>query len=171
MRSGAATFEDRPRLFETGFALSNTMSHEDLKVIHERIQEKDPHKAAVFKKSLQAVGPKHLASALAREMKVAGTVQNVVVRSKETGPHKDEVIVVMAHYDHIGSDFGRIYNGADDNASGTAALMSMIPDLMEAQKRGEPGPIRCVSFYCGGGAWVGWGVPVCEQPHPRFGAR
>ncbi len=33
-------------------------------------------------------------------------------------------IVVSAHYDHIGVRGGRVYNGADDNASGTAALLA-----------------------------------------------
>lgn len=34
-------------------------------------------------------------------------------------------IVVTAHYDHVGVNKGEIYNGADDNASGTAALFAM----------------------------------------------
>lgn len=35
----------------------------------------------------------------------------------------DEVIVISAHYDHIGTIRGEVYNGADDNASGVAALL------------------------------------------------
>lgn len=35
----------------------------------------------------------------------------------------DEVIVISAHYDHIGVIRGEVYNGADDNASGVAALL------------------------------------------------
>lgn len=34
-------------------------------------------------------------------------------------------IVITAHYDHVGIRNGEIYNGADDNASGTAALLAM----------------------------------------------
>ncbi len=34
-------------------------------------------------------------------------------------------IVVSAHYDHIGTRLGRVFNGADDNASGTAALFAV----------------------------------------------
>lgn len=34
-------------------------------------------------------------------------------------------IVVSAHYDHIGTRVGRVFNGADDNASGTAALFAV----------------------------------------------
>lgn len=35
----------------------------------------------------------------------------------------DEVIVISAHYDHIGIINKEVYNGADDNASGVAALL------------------------------------------------
>lgn len=34
-------------------------------------------------------------------------------------------LVLTAHFDHVGIRNGEIYNGADDNASGTAALISM----------------------------------------------
>lgn len=34
-------------------------------------------------------------------------------------------IVITAHYDHVGIADGKIYNGADDNASGTAALFAI----------------------------------------------
>jgi Zn-dependent M28 family amino/carboxypeptidase len=36
----------------------------------------------------------------------------------------DHYIVVTAHYDHLGVRDGEIYNGADDNASGTGGLMA-----------------------------------------------
>ncbi|NIO33179.1 MAG: M28 family peptidase [Gemmatimonadetes bacterium] len=36
---------------------------------------------------------------------------------------KDEYIVVTAHLDHVGIRNGQIYNGADDNASGSAAVL------------------------------------------------
>jgi Zn-dependent M28 family amino/carboxypeptidase len=39
--------------------------------------------------------------------------------------HPGEYIVVTAHYDHLGIRNGAIYNGADDNASGTAALLAL----------------------------------------------
>jgi Zn-dependent M28 family amino/carboxypeptidase len=34
-------------------------------------------------------------------------------------------IVLSAHYDHVGVNGGRVFNGADDNASGTAALFAL----------------------------------------------
>jgi len=41
------------------------------------------------------------------------------------GRKSDRHIVVTAHYDHVGIKDGAIYNGADDNASGTAALFAI----------------------------------------------
>jgi Zn-dependent M28 family amino/carboxypeptidase len=37
----------------------------------------------------------------------------------------DQFIVISAHYDHLGVQKGQIYNGADDNASGVAALFQL----------------------------------------------
>ena len=39
--------------------------------------------------------------------------------------HPDRYLVVTAHYDHVGVRDGEVYNGADDNASGTAALLAL----------------------------------------------
>jgi hypothetical protein len=39
--------------------------------------------------------------------------------------HPDRYIVVTAHYDHLGVRNGQIFNGADDNASGTAAILAL----------------------------------------------
>ena len=41
------------------------------------------------------------------------------------GKTADKYIVISAHYDHDGIRDGNIYNGADDNASGTAALFAI----------------------------------------------
>lgn len=38
---------------------------------------------------------------------------------------KDEWIIVNAHYDHLGVSMGRVYPGADDNASGTSMLLEV----------------------------------------------
>ncbi len=40
-------------------------------------------------------------------------------------PGEGPAIIVTAHYDHLGIKDGEIYNGADDNASGTAALIAV----------------------------------------------
>lgn len=38
--------------------------------------------------------------------------------------HKNEYVVISAHYDHVGINDGKIFNGADDDASGTSALFA-----------------------------------------------
>lgn len=43
----------------------------------------------------------------------------------------DEIIVISAHYDHIGIINNEIYNGADDNASGVAALLKFAAYFKE----------------------------------------
>jgi len=42
---------------------------------------------------------------------------------------REEVIVLSAHYDHIGEREGEVYNGADDNGSGTAGLLALAGAL------------------------------------------
>jgi Zn-dependent M28 family amino/carboxypeptidase len=53
---------------------------------------------------------------------------NVIGRRPGRGPHANEVVMLGAHYDHLGFgpavDGDSIYNGAEDNASGTAALLA-----------------------------------------------
>ncbi len=57
----------------------------------------------------------------------------------------DEVIVVTAHYDHVGQDGDDIYNGADDDGSGTVALLELAEAFMFAKKEGN-GPKRSLLF-------------------------
>lgn len=59
---------------------------------------------------------------------------------------KDEVIVISAHYDHVGVDEkGQIYNGADDDGSGTCAVMELAQAFAQAKKEGH-GPRRSFLF-------------------------
>ena len=48
---------------------------------------------------------------------------------------KDEYIVIGAHYDHVGVKNDKIYNGADDNASGTATIIEMARILKAHQNQ------------------------------------
>jgi Peptidase family M28 len=58
----------------------------------------------------------------------------------------DEYVVVSAHYDHVGvDDKGRIYNGADDDGSGTCALLELAEAMSKAKTAGN-GPRRNVLF-------------------------
>ncbi|PHI18743.1 peptidase M28 [Lewinellaceae bacterium SD302] len=58
---------------------------------------------------------------------------------------KDEIVVYSAHYDHIGKRGDEIFNGADDNGSGTTTLLEIADAYMQAKKQGN-GPRRTVLF-------------------------
>ncbi|HEX9981003.1 MAG TPA: M28 family peptidase [Flavobacterium sp.] len=58
---------------------------------------------------------------------------------------KDEIIVVSAHYDHVGMKNGDVYNGADDDGSGTVALLEIAQAFQLAKKDGN-GPRRSILF-------------------------
>lgn len=53
------------------------------------------------------------------------------------GNNPDQVIVVGAHYDHIGTRNGYIYNGADDNASGTVGALTLAGAVMATGQKPE----------------------------------
>ncbi|MFA5794153.1 MAG: M20/M25/M40 family metallo-hydrolase [Candidatus Brocadiia bacterium] len=56
---------------------------------------------------------------------------------------KDEAVIIGAHYDHLGcDDQGGIYRGADDNASGIAALLSLAAQFTQS----SPKPKRTIIF-------------------------
>ena len=73
--------------------------------------------------------------------------QNVVARLEGSDPAlKDEYVVYTAHWDHLGVgpeiNGDRIYNGAKDNAIGTAALL----ELARAFTKVSPAPKRSILF-------------------------
>ena len=50
---------------------------------------------------------------------------------------KEELVVVTAHYDHLGKQGNSIYNGADDNGSGTTTVIEVAEAFAEAKKQGK----------------------------------
>jgi hypothetical protein len=75
------------------------------------------------------------------------TAVNIVGVLRGADPRlRDEAVVVTAHYDHVGIraavNGDSIYNGADDNASGTVAVLE-IARLLAAQR---PAPKRTAVF-------------------------
>ena len=60
------------------------------------------------------------------------------------GPCED-FIVVSAHYDHLGAIKGKVYPGADDNASGVAALLTLA-DAFCQMRRDSIGPFVNILF-------------------------
>jgi len=69
-----------------------------------------------------------------------GTAQNVLARLR--GERPGRTVVIGAHFDHLGRGgtgslapgrYGEVHNGADDNASGTAAVLEMARLLAEGE--------------------------------------
>jgi len=56
---------------------------------------------------------------------------------------KNELIIITAHYDHLGKHDSLIFNGADDDASGVAGAMEIAEAFMMAKKDGK-GPRRSI---------------------------
>ncbi len=80
------------------------------------------------------------------------TVKTKVVRGRNIigiieGENPNEVIVVGGHYDHVGTNNGYIWNGADDNASGTVGVMSIAKAVAATGVK----PKRTIIFAC----WTG----------------
>ncbi len=57
----------------------------------------------------------------------------------------EEYIVISSHLDHEGVKNGEIYNGADDDGSGSVALLEVAEAFQEAVKAGK-GPKRSIIF-------------------------
>ncbi len=80
----------------------------------------------------------------AQKMSVEITTENVLGFIEGTDK-KDELVVITAHYDHEGVDGEDIYNGADDDGSGTVAVLEIAQAFAEAKSDGH-GPRRSMLF-------------------------
>jgi hypothetical protein len=72
---------------------------------------------------------------------------------------KNEYVILLAHHDHLGVIDGRVYNGADDNASGVACLMEIAGMLAEAKRAGQSTRRSVIVLF-----------PAAEE-HGLFGSR
>lgn len=83
---------------------------------------------------------------------------------------KEEVLVISAHYDHIGlttSGTDKVNNGADDDGSGTTAVMSLARAYARAKKAGK-GPRRSILFLAVTGEEKGLLGSEWYSEHPVF---
>ncbi len=71
----------------------------------------------------------------------------------------NEILVISAHYDHIGIENGKIFNGADDDGSGTVALLEIANAFQKAKNEGH-GPKRSILF-----------LHVTGEEHGLYGSR
>lgn len=79
----------------------------------------------------------------------------------------DEILVISAHYDHVGMKNGEIYNGADDDGSGTVALLEIAQAFKKAKDEGF-GPKRSILFLHVTGEEHGLHGSRYYSEHPLF---
>ncbi len=80
---------------------------------------------------------------------------------------KDEYVFLTGHYDHLGKHDGKIYYGADDDGSGTCAVIQMADAFTKAAAEGYR-PKRTIVFMTVSGEEKGlWGSEYYSD-HPFF---
>lgn len=103
----------------------------------------------------------------------SATSQNVLGVLPGNGTLRDEWVVLGAHYDHVGKRLlptgdSAIFNGADDNASGTAVVLELARLLSDHVSDGGfgDGPRRSVLFIAFGAEELGLigSERFCAQP-------
>lgn len=85
----------------------------------------------------------------------------------EGGDLKDQLLVISAHYDHLGKKDSVIYYGADDDGSGTVSLLELAAAFSKAKEAGK-GPRRSILFLANSGEEKGlWGSEYYTD-HPAY---
>ncbi len=96
------------------------------------------------------------------EFKVRGRTSQNVYAWMDGTEEPNQVVVVGAHYDHIGKGRQGIFYGADDNASGTAAVLEMAEAL--AQLKGKNKRTIVFQLYSGEELGLIGSTHYCENP-------
>lgn len=120
--------------------------------------------------------PRHLGTTLRVEPHIqtrALKTENIAAWLPGSDPDlKSEAVILTAHYDHIGTGYPNeqgdgIYNGADDNGSGTAALMAIARSLRQAEQSGAL-PRRSILFLHLSGEEMGLIGSRYYSDHPLY---
>jgi Peptidase family M28/PA domain len=89
--------------------------------------------------------------------------RNVIALLEGSDPvMKHEYVVISGHYDHVGVVQGRIYRGADDNASGSVGVL----ECARAFTQGKTHPKRSVMFLAPDGEEEGFLGSAFYSEHP-----
>jgi hypothetical protein len=93
------------------------------------------------------------------------TLKNVAAVLRGSDPRlKNTYVIVSGHYDHVGIEGGQIYNGANDDASGTSSMLA----LAEALARMPDRPKRSILFIAYFGEEKGLLGSRYYGAHPLF---
>ena len=121
------------------------------------------------KKPLKKIKPSSITYKASTDIKTVKT-ENVLGLLEGTDK-KDELLIISAHFDHVGvahdAEEDGIYNGADDDGSGTVAVMELAKVFSEAKKAGH-GPRRSILFMAFTGEESGLLGSDFYASHPTF---
>jgi len=141
-----------PKLFSVGLDALEKTAKEDAK-----------------KKSLKKIKPSSIIYKASTDIKTVKT-ENVLGLLEGTDK-KDELLIISAHFDHVGithdGEGDGIYNGADDDGSGTVAVMELAKIFAAAKKAGN-GPRRSILFMAFTGEESGLLGSDFYATHPTF---
>lgn len=136
--------EDSLRIGMTTLNVSPKISAHILKESGINIQDFEKNVAAKMKPASKELKGKYIY--LKTSVKSKTVLGRNVVGMIE-GENPNEVVVIGAHYDHMGMYGGYIWNGADDNASGTVGVMTIAKAIMATGVK----PKKTIIFA----AWTG----------------
>ena len=80
---------------------------------------------------------------------------------------KDQIVVLSAHYDHLGKRDTVIYYGADDDGSGTVSILELAEAFVKAKAAGK-GPRRSILFLANSGEEKGLFGSQYYSEHPTY---
>src|ERR1700757_2907105 len=126
---------------------------------------------SISEKTASSAKPTHFTQKTTLEINLTQAKQKLsaenVMAYIEGTDLKNEVVVLSAHYDHLGIQDGKVYNGADDDGSGTVAIMQLAKTFQEAKKQGK-GPRRSMLFLNVSGEEKGLLGSEYYTEHPVF---
>jgi hypothetical protein len=121
------------------------------------------------KKMLAKVKPGKVSYQVA--MSITAVKSENILGYMEGTDKKDELVVITAHFDHIGKNPGEgkdvINNGADDDGSGTVSVLQIAKAFTQAKKEGK-GPRRSILFMTVTGEEQGLFGSEYYSEHPVF---
>ncbi len=144
---------------EEAMAKISNKFHEDIKKAAKEINTNGNSKSFTFQTNLIAEQQKSVTE-------LNGS--NVLGYIRGSDPKlADELVVITAHYDHLGKRGNQIYYGADDNASGTSAVMEIAQAFQIAVEKGQ-GPRRSMLFMLVSGEEKGLLGSLYYSEYPVF---
>ncbi len=143
---------DRPLVFVISRQVADEMmkaSGHDLAKLKKKITKKGQPNSFVFRSPVYVSTMTEPTSVFGRN--VLGYIEGTDL--------KDELLVITAHFDHLGIHDDDIFNGADDNASGTSGLLEIAEAFAMAKAEGH-GPRRSILI-----------MPVTAEEEGLLGSR